>query len=579
MSSQQHAKKAIVAAMQRMIGQAFQEGASEDTIRQHLIEQGMQDPDAIISRVKGFKMIPLLGGAELKLYGGRTKFRALFGLPTADEPMHEPAPYDFPLTEEGDAEHFAQMFHDRVRHDHRRSRWLISDDDTGLWLPDKTDEMIQLAVASQRARQERALLIEDQVKRKPALDWATRGENRNRLNNLLALASSIPPLADSGEHWDEDPSLLGVGNGVVDLRTATVRRALPEERITMRSRIEFDPTATSELWQETLHAIFATPAADPSMDPPTSPADLLAERPADTQCAEMVGFMQRALGYSITGDCREECCFFAWGSGANGKGTILNTCGLVLGDYTDDMPYTTLEKQMYGGISSDVAKLDKKRFITSSEVNEFHVNESRLKALTGRDPITARFLYENEFTFQPVCKIWVATNNKPKIKGQDDGIWRRIYLIAFLNDFSGDRKDLTLKDRLKQPENMKAILNWLVQGAKIWYERGLEPPQFVKAMTEEYRHESDPLTPFFEQACVLTEKAKADGTDLWSAYVEFCNQNGIDDAWRISQKAFFMALRKRFKASERRNESRSKVAVFHGVGLMDRRHGHAETSF
>ena len=176
----------------------------------------------------------------------------------------------------------------------------------------------------------------------------------------------------------------------------------------------------------------------------------------------MIAFMQRALGYSITGDCREECCFFTWGDGGNGKGTVMNTLGWLFGDYTDDMPYSTLERSERGsGIPNDVAKLAGKRFITCAEVNEFNLNEARLKALTGRDPMTARFLHHEFFTFIPVCKIWIATNNKPKIVGQDDGIWRRIHLIPFTQKFEG-RENKQLKDQLR--EELPGILNWIIAG-------------------------------------------------------------------------------------------------------------------
>jgi putative DNA primase/helicase len=125
----------------------------------------------------------------------------------------------------------------------------------------------------------------------------------------------VPPIADPGDTWDRDPFLLGVQNGVVDLRIGNFRKAAPADRVTMRVRVAYDPSATCPLWLQTLSEIFAPQGLFTAAD-----------------SGEMVAFMQRAVGYSITGDCREECCFFPWGDGRNGKGTLMNTLGWLLAD-------------------------------------------------------------------------------------------------------------------------------------------------------------------------------------------------------------------------------------------------------
>ncbi len=328
---------------------------------------------------------------------------------------------------------------------------------------------------------------------------------------------------------------------MVDLRTGVLRVALPEELITQRCRVAYDPAAESPLWDAMLKGVFA-------------PNDQLTEEDG----LALARFIQRALGYSITGDCREECCFFAYGEGANGKGTIMNTTGWLLGDYRDDMPYTTLERNVYGSqsIPNDVAKLAGKRYVTCAEVQEFSINESRLKALTGRDPMTARFLNQEFFTFEPVCKIWIATNNKPRITGQDDGIWRRIFLIPFTNKFEGVNKDDTIKDRLRL--EAAGILNWLVRGTQMWLAEGLNAPSIVTAATEEYRLESDLLTPFVQQRLVIAPSAKVRASDAWAEYQNFSQM--ADD--HMSDKAFHKAMKKRFTFDAGRQ------TVYKGVGLL-----------
>lgn len=467
---------------------------------------------------------------------------------------------EHPLTEAGDAECFADLYQDRVRHDHRQGRWLVSDDASGIWVPDPVERLTQMTVEMMRARQRQVLALKDLDQKKKASKWAMDGELRRRLTNTLALARSVPPIADPGDDWDKHPFLLGVQNGVIDLQTGQFRKARPEDRVTMRVRVAYNPAATCPLWIETLANIFA-PAADNTLHD-------LADKQAESR--RVIEFMQRALGYSVTGDCREECCFFTWGEGGNGKGTVMNTLGWLLGDYTDDLPYSTLERSDRGsGIPNDVAKLVGKRFITCAEVNEFNLNEARLKALTGRDPMTARFLHREFFTFDPVCKIWIATNNKPKIDGQDDGIWRRIHLIPFTRKFEGANQNKRLKDQLR--EELPGILNWILEGTRLWLRDGLNPPDTVKAATAAYRHESNPITPFIEQCCIVGAEMKVQAKQAYEAYEKFCRDSGVEQWKRLTNKAFFKAMEQRFEKVERREVNRQKFYV--GIGLRDEKHG------
>ena len=464
-----------------------------------------------------------------------------------------PGPRSYPLTEAGDGECFADLYQDQVRYDHRRGRWLVQDEASKIWVPDPVERLTQMTVEMMRERQRQSLTLTDNDQKKKAIKWTCYdGESRRRLTNALALARSVPPIADTGEHWDEDPFLLGVQNGVVDLRDGTFRKATPADRVTMRVRVVYDPAATCPLWLDALAGIFA-------------PQDLFTTEDSHS----MVAFMQRALGYSITGDCREECCFFTWGDGCNGKGTVMNTLGWLFGDYTDDMPYSTLERSERGsGIPNDVAKLVGKRFITCAEVNEFNLNEARLKALTGRDPMTARFLNHEFFTFIPVCKIWIATNHKPKIVGQDDGIWRRIHLIPFTQTFEG-RENKQLKDQLR--EELPGILNWIVEGAGIWFRDGLNPPDTVKAATAAYRQESNPITPFVEACCGTGQTLQVQAGPAFKAYEKFCRDENVEPWRRLSDKAFYKAMEQNFKKVEQRKtvETRrtSRQTFYTGLGL------------
>lgn len=559
-TAKDEATKTALKYYKRVIGSALFEGASGSSIDAYLQAQGVKEPTVYRQAVERTQKVPRLGEWEVANLGGRNPFRALFGLPAVVVKAVEEL--DFHLTESGDAELFAEIHASRLRYDHRLDRWLIADDESGLWLPDGTEKIYELALATLRERQRRALAIEDPRLRKDMLTWAMNGESRSRLANVITLAEKTPPLSDNGQHWDEDAFLLGCTNGVVDLRTGEFRKALPAERITMRVATAFDPAADCPVWKHALQGIFATPGRPPA-------ANLL-DGPEDSETQQIIDFMQRAIGYSLTGDCREECCFFTWGDGRNGKGTIMNTLGDLVGDYRDEMPVTTLEKSLFGsqGIPSDIAKMAGKRFITCSEVNEFKLNEQRLKALTGRDPMSARFMYKDLFTFQPVGKIWIATNNRPSISGTDEGIWSRIHLIPFVNRFEGEARNLQLKDQLKL--EYPGILNWAIQGCLQWQRTGLRPPAVVTVATAMYRADSDPINPWLEARCARSPECRVQAAHAWQDYQRWHQQERPREPI-LSNKNFFKSMARLFKAEAKRQTS------YLGVGLLhDQRQPSAE---
>ena len=397
-----------------------------------------------------------------------------------------------------------------------------------------------------RTRQRQALTIEDSANRKAAQRWTMGGEFRKRLTNTTALARAVPPVADIGDNWDQEPFLLGVQNGVVDLLTGQWRKASAADRVTMRVRVTYDPTATCPLWLSFLGSIFASGSlfdADESQ--------------------RVIDFIQRALGYSITGDCREECCFFVWGTGCNGKGTLMNTVGWLLADYTDDLPYSTLEKSIHGsGIPNDLAKLVGKRFITCAEVNEFTLNEARLKALTGRDPMTARFFHREWFNIRfRSARFGLRRTTNPRLSGRTTAFGRRIHLIPFLQTFEG-RENKELKDQLR--EELPGILNWCIAGTRKWLDEGLNPPNTVKVATSEYRNESNPIRPFVESCCVLGEGLRMQAGPAFKEYETYCKAAG-EPPWKwLTDKAFHAAMRREFKFEG------SRQTFYLGVGIVTR---------
>jgi putative DNA primase/helicase len=446
---------------------------------------------------------------------------------------YTPAQDVFNMSETGDAEFFASCNADLVRYDHRRGRWLLFNGQ--IWVPQACGEINRLALETVRARQVAALQVTDTDQRLKRLKWAGAGEARSRQTNLLAIAQNVEPLADSGDNWDTDPWLLGAMNGVVDLKTGQLRDGRPEDRVTMRVRVAFDPRAQCPLWDTTVAQIFNNDQA-------------------------LIQYFDCLVGYSLTGDCREEILALCWGTGANGKGTLMNTLGWMLGDYADDLPFSTLELHDRTGIPNDIAKIVGKRFVTSSESGEAkRLNEARVKALTGRDPMTARFLHQEFFTFQPVAKFWLATNHKPDVRDDSVGFWRRLKMIPFTQSFDGS-PNLQLKDKLK--EEAPGILARAVKGCLTWQKHGLNEPAAVKGATALYRTESLPIARFLEECCVEKEGLSASFGQLFGSYKHWC---GSVREVRLGRHKFSEALHDRFQIDTKDTQR----VTFLDVGIID----------
>lgn len=439
----------------------------------------------------------------------------------------------WPYTEIGDAECFADTYGDEIRYDHAQERWLLTSE-TGVWIPDPMELLRGFTINIMRQRQKAAAQIADAEVSKRAFKWSIDGEASRRITNTIREARAIPPIADEGKDWDSNNWLLGVKNGVVDLKTGKFRKAVPADRVTMRARFNYNEDAPCQLWEDTLDEVFDND--------------------------DLVNYVWRAMGYSISGDCSEECFFVNWGNGGNGKGTVMNTVAWVLSDYADNLPFSSFEMTDRSTIPTDIAKLVGKRFVTASESSgdTVHLNEARIKALTGQDPITARFLHRNFFTFQPIAKFWIASNLKPIVRDESEGFWRRVHLIPFLKSFIGNEKK-TLKQELR--EEGQGILSWLVRGCLEWQtEGGLKPPDIVVAATKEYRQESDPVSAFFADSCV--RKGKVQASVLYGQYKKWADQCGMKPREYLSLTAFGLYMRNHFAVDDT-----GRHVMYLGIGL------------
>lgn len=444
-----------------------------------------------------------------------------------------PAPRVFNQTDSGNAEFFAKLYGADVRYDHRRSRWLRWC--RHRWQADVDAEIRRLGKAAVRERFIDAGALEDLEDRARAAKWAIASEARPRLDALLYLAQAERPIADAGDRWDPDPLQLGALNGVIDLRTGELRGGRREDRVTRSVAVEFDASAVCPRWEQFLSEIFAGDA-------------------------DLIDFIWRAVGYSLTAITSEQCLFLLYGTGANGKGVFSRALMNLLGDYADNMPFSTIEMHQRSAIPNDLAALDGKRFVVAAETNDgTRLNEARVKALTGCDPITARFLHAEFFTFEPVAKFWLSVNHRPIVRDDSHGFWRRIRLVPFTQTFP---LNAALSEELAAER--AGILAWAVRGCLAWQRDGLNAPPVVVQATHDYERESDPLAEFLDEACDPDPDALVGASELYRIYGEWAARHGLSERERLRATGFGRKMAERLRRSKTRSGW-----VYHGITRRD----------
>jgi putative DNA primase/helicase len=437
-------------------------------------------------------------------------------------------PSDFLRTDAGNAEMFAASYCDNVRFDHRQQRWLIWDKTLRRWVEDRQDKVRVLMKNIFRHRMRLAVKAPETEERAKEIKWALQSESYYRIEKALELAKSEPPISDPGDGWDADPLLLGVANGILDLRTGKLRNATQQDRVTKFSPVVFDPGAECPHWLKFLEEIFGGDH-------------------------ELIRFMQKAVGYTLTGNVEEHCLFALYGTGRNGKTTFLETILYLMGEYGVDLPFSNLDTKHYP--IGEGVNLPGARFAKSVETRKGrHLDEGRVKSWTGGDTISVRPLHRNAFSFQPTHKFWLAFNHKPEITDTSPAMWNRIRLIPFGQKFEKHKADKKLVGTLKAEAS--GILNWAIKGCLAWQRDGLEAPATVEQATHQYEQESDALAPFIADCCEVGSGFHVASGELWNAYQTYCDDNGMK---AMSQKEFSDCLDEKGFQAERTGHKRVRI--------------------
>lgn len=422
----------------------------------------------------------------------------------------------------GNAERLFDAFGDMLRFCYTDKKWLYYYE--GKWYTDNIGYIRQLAdSATVLQEQERILYAHDEELLKAFDRHLKKSRSFAGKTNMIREAEHYAPILP--QNLDRNKAVIGVKNGIIDLKTGEL---LPHDReayLTKQCPVIYNPDAPEpKLWLQFLSDIFG---GDPYM----------------------LDYIQKCVGYSLTGSTSEQCAFFLFGTGRNGKSTFLEIVRGILGDYaTNIQPQTIMVNPKSGNApSSDIARLKGARLVTSVEPNEgMRLDEGLLKQLTGDDVVTARKMFSEEFEFKPEFKLWMATNHKPLIRGTDTGIWRRIHLIPFEVQIPLDRVDKKLKYKLVKES--EGILKWAVQGCIRWQNEGLIMPQKVLDAVREYQHEMDVISAFLD-ACCMTGEGETKASKLYAVYAKWAEEH---NEYLMSSTKFGTEMAKRDKIGRKK---------------------------
>lgn len=437
----------------------------------------------------------------------------------------------------GNARRFCDLFGKDVRFSYIDKRWYKYDG--RRWAADTAGTVEHLAdLAAEAMKPEAAIYSQsdeengtDMLKAFEKHCKASRSNKAKRA--MLTEVQHHLPIQPS--QTDKHKFLLNTPSGVINLKTGQTGEHKQEYYLTKITGAEYSVTADCPRWTAFLREIFG----------------------GDN---DLIRYVQKAVGYSLTGSTAEQCVFFLYGTGRNGKSTFLEVIRQVFGDYCSNIqPETIMVKHNAGSaINSDIARLKGARLVTTVEPNEgARLNEGLLKQLTGDDVVTARKLYGDEFEFRPEFKLWMATNHKPIIRGTDVGIWRRIHLVPFTVQIPPAKVDRQLKYKLAA--ELPGIFRWAVEGCLMWQREGLKMPRAVADGVREYRREMDVISAFIEDRCTVGAGKSVQSSRLYAAYCEWADKG---NEYRMSATKFSLELSKKYERIKCRDSN-----YFNGIAL------------
>lgn len=462
------------------------------------------------------------------------------GIPRAsDEDGREIKLYT--MDDTGNAERMFDNYGGRLRYSYIEKSWYYWDE--RRWCKDVTGTVDRVADESLTVMQSETELYRlidernggrDEMEKKFLRHIKSSRSSKSKTAMKNELRHKVPALPGQ---FDRDKYALNTPDGIIDLRSGKLLSHDIEKYITKLCGTGLSE-ADCPVWKSFLDVVFD---GDP----------------------EMIRYIQKAVGYSLSGSTSEQCVFFLYGTGRNGKSTFLDTVRAMLGDYASNAQPETImvSPKSAGGARSDIARLKGTRFVTTVEPNEgMRLDEGLIKQLTGGDPVTTRFQYSSEFEFVPEFKIWMATNHKPIIRGTDTGIWRRIHLVPFGVQIPESKVDRSLP--LKLRKELPAILKWAVDGYGLYKSEGLRLPSAALNAVNDYRREMDVVSAFISACCTI-----GGGMEQSSAlYAVYCKWASDNNEYKMSHTRFTTELLKKDGIERKRERD---AIYFKGLTLQD----------
>lgn len=431
-------------------------------------------------------------------------------LGAADPKAPTNAAGDLGLHDTGNATRFADLHGERLHFIPRWGKWLVWSEEEGRWVLDAGDVLVrELAKDVGRTLRNEALAdvaaAVSKADAKPAqqrLDFALRSLEARRIRDMVDLARGIEGVPLDHERLDSDGWLLGVENGVIDLRTGVLRAARPEDLLTLQCPVAWEENAPADRWQRALAEWFPDP--------------------------EVRGYVQRAAGAALVGAQTEHVFVIHYGDGGNGKGTFTRALQRVLGPYAVEVHLSLLVEVRYKEHDTVKADLFRKRLAIAVETERrVRLAEASVKNLSGGDRIRARRMREDSWSFDPTHSLWLQTNHLPEIAGRDRGIWRRIRVVKWARTFEDAQQDHDLDATLAA--EAPGILGWLVEGCLLWQQHGLAEPEAVVRDTLDYRRGEDVFSRFADDTgLVFRRDLEMPAGQLQELLFEWARAEGLD---------------------------------------------------
>jgi putative DNA primase/helicase len=463
--------------------------------------------------------------------------------PTADQPPHA-TPGRYETTDLGNAGRLVELYGDQLRFCTDQRLWLVWDGTR--WQRDSALDSQKLAkrTAAGIYAEAAALAEVSSDEASKLAKWARTSGSLQRVNAMLALARD--DLAVSTGELDADRGLLNTPTGTLDLSTGELRPHNPDDLITYSTATEFDRDADlagegAQLWRCFLDQ-------------------------ATGGDSEFIGYLQRAVGYSLGGEPAEDCLFMIYGPGGTGKSTLLEAIASALGDYSTTIDSSALlAKRDVATNQPEIAKLPGRRFVTCEEIDRGRkLAEGLVKNLTGGGTISAQAKYSNPIEFRPQCTIWIATNDRPSVRDDDSGIWRRIRVIPFDRVVPKCQIDPQLRQKLREVAG-PAILAWAVRGHEMYLAEGIGTCSRVTLATDDYRDSEDPLSDWLTDSCLLQATARAGLSELWNSYLAWHRSSA--DGSPLRKREWTARLESLGLARNRESSRR----FWAGIGLLESR--------